>query len=137
MTPLDWAVITGGTAALGWVNWYFFLSQRQGATATAAPAQAIGSPQPGNAGTSQQATIAVRGGYSPSVVRVKAGQPVRLVFDRQETSSCSEEVVFGDFGIRRYLPANHQTVVELTPPKPGTYDFTCGMGMLRGKLVAE
>jgi hypothetical protein len=57
---------------------------------------------------------------------------VRLVFDRQETSGCSEEVVFGDFGIRRYLPAHQQTVVEVTPPAPGTYEFTCGMGMLRG-----
>ena len=37
---------------------------------------------------------------------LKAGRPVRLVFDRQETSGCSEEVVFGDFGIRRYLPAH-------------------------------
>jgi len=27
--------------------------------------------------------------------------------------------------------------VDLGPLAPGTYDFTCGMGMLHGKLVVE
>lgn len=128
MSALDWLVLAGGAAAVLWVNWYFFLAERSGAAATLAPAAA---------GGLQAATVTVQGGYSPAAVRVKAGQPVRLTFDRQETSGCSEEVVFGDFGIRRYLPAGQQTVIEVTPPTPGTYEFTCGMGMLRGRLVAE
>ena len=131
MTAIDWLVIAGGTSAVAWVNWYFFVTERGGAVAAAGPAAGSGP------GAAQNATVTVRGGYSPAVVRAKAGQPVRLTFDRQETSSCSEEVVLGDFGIRRYLPAHQQTVVEVTPPAPGTYEFTCGMGMLRGKLVAE
>jgi plastocyanin domain-containing protein len=125
MSSIDWMVIAAGVAAIGWVNWYFFLAERGAVTASAAE------------GGPPTVTIAVRGGYEPSVVRARAGAPVRLVFDRQETSSCSEEVVFGDFGIRRFLPAHQQTAVELTPPAPGTYEFTCGMGMLRGRLVAE
>ncbi len=28
------------------------------------------------------------------------------------------------------------SAIEITPEKPGEYDFTCQMGMLRGKLVA-
>jgi plastocyanin domain-containing protein len=71
------------------------------------------------------------------VVKVKAGRPVRLVFDRKDTGSCSEEVVFPDFGIRRFLPAGERTIVEVTPPAAGRYDFTCGMSMLLGALVAE
>ena len=130
MTALDWIVIAGGATAVLWVNWYFFLAERAGAVAATVPAA-------GGAPVAQQATVTVKGGYSPAVVRVKAGQPVRLLFDRQETSGCSEEVVFGDFGIRRFLPAHEQTAVELTAPTAGTYEFTCGMGMLRGKLVAE
>jgi plastocyanin domain-containing protein len=62
---------------------------------------------------------------------------VRLVFDRQETSSCSEEVVIPDFGIRRFLPAHQKTAVEIDPREAGTFEFTCGMGMLRGKLIVE
>ena len=30
-----------------------------------------------------------------------------------------------------------KTTVELTPERAGSYDFTCGMGMLRGQLVVE
>jgi plastocyanin domain-containing protein len=126
MLPLtDWLVIAAGLAAILWVNWYFF---RAGGPAVAAAAVA---------GGLQEVVVAVRGGYDPATIRVKAGAPVRLVFDRQETSSCSEEVVFADFGIRRFLPAHERTAIEVTPPAPGTYEFTCGMSMLRGRLVAE
>jgi plastocyanin domain-containing protein len=126
----DWLVIATGAAAIAWVSWYFFLAERAGAVAVSVSGA-------GGAAGAQQATVTVQGGYSPAVVRVQAGRPVRLVFDRRETSGCSEEVVFADFGVRRYLPAHQQTVVEVTPPAAGTYEFTCGMGMLRGKLVAE
>lgn len=134
MTPIDWIVIAGGASAVLWVNWYFFAAERGGAVAAIVPASGSGS---GQTQQTQEATVTVKGGYAPSVVRAKAGQPVRLVFDRQETSGCSEEIVFADFGIRRYLPAHQQTVIEVTPPAAGTYEFTCGMSMLRGKLIAE
>ena len=124
MNAMDWVVLAGGTAAIAWVNWYFFLAERTAATAAVA-------------GGRQEVRVAVRGGYTPAALRVKAGAPVRVVFDRQETSGCSEEVVFPDFGIRRFLPAHHETAVELTPPSPGSYEFTCGMGMLRGRLIVE
>jgi plastocyanin domain-containing protein len=81
--------------------------------------------------------IVVSGGYDPSVVRVRAGRPVRLEFDRRETSGCTEEVVLPDFGIRKFLPPFETTPIEVTPPHPGTYEFTCGMAMVRGKIIAE
>ena len=125
METVDWVVLLAGVAAIGWVNWYFFLAGGREAVAAA------------GSGGVQEVRIAVEGGYSPSVVRVRRGDPVRLVFDRRETSSCSEEVVLPDFGVRRFLPAHEETVVELTPERAGTYEFTCGMGMLRGKVVVE
>jgi plastocyanin domain-containing protein len=124
----DVLVVAAGLAAIAWVNWYFFFAGRS--TASAAAGVATGS------GTQEQ-VIVVDGGYSPAVTRVKAGQPVRLVFDRRDTGSCSEEVVFPEFGIRRYLPTGKKTVVDITPPKAGRYDFTCGMSMLHGAVVAE
>lgn len=124
----DWLVIAAGLAAIAWVNWYFFAAG-QAAVPVANNADA-------STAVSEQ-LITVQGGYSPSVIRVKVGRPVRLVFDRRDTGSCSEEVVFPDFGIRRFLPAGQKTAVELTPPKPGRYEFTCGMSMLRGAIVAE
>ena len=125
-TP-DLLVILAGLAGIALVNWYFFFAERS--ATRAAPAE--------GAGGRQEVTITVRGGYTPAVIRTAAGQPVRLVFDRQETASCSEEVVFPDFGVKRFLPANEKTVVEITPPAAGTYEFTCGMGMLHGRVIAE
>lgn len=125
MSGIEWLVALTGMAAIAWVNWYFFLSHGPAAHAAA------------GAGGVQEVTIAVQGGYSPAQVRVKKGTPVRLVFDRQETSGCSEEVVIPEFGIRRFLPAFQKTAVEITPDKARTFDFTCGMSMLRGKLTVE
>jgi plastocyanin domain-containing protein len=125
MTIIDVGVIAAGAAAVAWVVWYFFFAKAGEATAVAS-------------GTGpQEIRIAVHGGYDPSVVHVQAGRPVRLRFDRQETSSCSEEVVFPDFGVRKFLPAFKETVVEIEAPSPGRYEFTCGMSMLRGTMVAE
>ncbi len=137
MHATDWTVIAAGLGAIAWVNWYFFVAGRR---VTAPVAMAMTSTAP--AGSSAAAglaevTIVVDGGYSPSSIRVKAGQPVRLVFDRRDTGSCSEEVVFPDFGVRRFLPTGQKTTVDITPPKPGRYEFMCGMSMLRGALVAE
>lgn len=126
-------VIAGGLAAIAWVNWYFFLAGRDAASAVAAAGPAGDAAHAGPA----QVTITVDGGYSPQHVRVKVGQPVRLVFDRKDSGSCSEEVVLPDFGVRRFLPTGQQTTIEVTPTKAGRYDFTCGMSMLRGAIIAE
>lgn len=125
MSTADLLVVAGGVAAIAWVNWYFFLGGRSSASAALA------------GGGVQEVTIGVRGGYDPATVRLKRGVPARLVFDRQETSPCSEEVVIPAFGIRRFLPAHRKTSVELTPESTGTYEFTCGMSMLRGSLTVE
>ena len=71
------------------------------------------------------------------MIVVKQGKPVRLNFYRDETASCSEQVVFGDFGIARDLPAFQTTPIEFTPDKAGEFTFTCGMNMMRGKLIVE
>ena len=62
---------------------------------------------------------------------------VRLLFDRQDDGGCSEEVMLPDFGIKKFLPAFEQTAIEFTPEQSGLYEFTCGMSMLRGKLIVE
>ena len=90
-----------------------------------------------DAGGVQEIKVIVKGGYAPDVIAVEAGRPVRLDFYRDETASCSEQVVFRDFGIARDLPAFKTTAIEFTPEEPGEYTFTCGMNMMRGKLVVE
>lgn len=124
MSGTEWAVALAGAAVVAWINWYFFFAA--GATGRAEAAGGV-----------QEVTIRVQGGYEPAQVRVRAGTPVRLRFDRQERAGCSEEVVIPEFGVRRFLPPFETTTVELTPPREGSYEFTCGMGMLRGRLIVE
>ncbi len=106
------------------VLWYFF-GEREKVAATVT-------------GTGvQEIKVTVKGGYSPDVIVVKQGMPVKLDFYRDESASCTEQVVFGDFGIARDLPAFQTTSIEFTPDKAGEFVFACGMNMVRGKLVVE
>ena len=81
--------------------------------------------------------MTVRGGYSPDLIRVQAGMPLRLVFDRQESGDCTSRVVFPDFGVSRSLPAFATTAVEFTPDRAGEFGFACGMNMVHGTLLVE
>ena len=123
MTGVEWGVVVGAIALIGWVNWYFFIAGRSRALVAASAADEV--------------VIVVDGGYSPSTVRVKAGRPSRLIFDRRDDSSCSEEVVIPAFNVRRYLPTGERTTIEITPQAAGRYPFTCGMAMLRGTIIAD
>ncbi|MGH7560675.1 MAG: cupredoxin domain-containing protein [Gemmatimonadales bacterium] len=125
MPTHDWIVLAAGIAAILWINWYFLLSGRRAARAMT------------TSGRTQEVVVTVEGGYDPAVIRVRHGVPVRIIFDRREASGCSEEVVFPDFHLQRFLPPFERTPVEFTPERPGTYEFTCGMRMLRGRVVAE
>lgn len=125
MNGIEAAVLAGAIGGIGWINGYFFLGDREEAQATR------------GADGSQDLTVVVKGGYEPGVLKARVGSPVRITFDRQETSGCSEEVVFPDFGVKRFLPAFEKTVIEVVPERAGTFPFTCGMGMLQGRLVVE
>lgn len=123
MSAPEILVALAAASGIAWVNWYFFLSERKAGVAMT------------GAGGVQEATVQVKGGYEPAIVRARVGSPLRITFDRQETSPCSGEVVFPDFGLKRFLPAHDRTTVELVPEKAGEFGFTCGMGMLQGQLV--
>lgn len=124
MDSTEIGVVIGGVIAIALVLWYFF-GERE---ATAASI--------GGSGV-QEIKVTVKGGYSPDVIVVKEGVPVRLNFYRDETASCSEQVIFGDFRIARDLPAFKTTPIEFTPDRAGEFTWTCGMNMLRGKLIVE
>ena len=123
MNPSDIAVIAADVVVAGGLGWWFFGPKK---TAEAAVAGGV-----------QEVTVTVRGGYSPNRVRLRAGIPARITFDRQESGDCTSKVVLPDFGLSADLPAFAQTSVELTPGAPGEYGFACGMNMVHGTLVVE
>jgi len=124
MNGIEIIVTIAGMLFMAWTAWYFWLWQKKGVRAL-------------EAGNMQEVQIRVKDGYTPDVIVVKAGTPVRLNFNRQETSSCSERVVFPDFKKSAFLPPDKIVSIEINPDKPGEYEFSCHMGMLRGKLIVE
>ena len=85
----------------------------------------------------QEAVVLVNGGYRPDTIVAERDKPVRLLFRRDESSPCSEEVVFERLGVRAKLPEGQVVAVELAGREPGEYTFTCGHGMLHGRLRIE
>lgn len=83
---------------------------------------------------SESVDIIVEGGYSPEVISIPKGKTTKLIFLRKDSSSCLEEVILGDFKIRKFLPLNQKVTVRITPQKEGEYVFSCGMNMFHGKI---
>jgi plastocyanin domain-containing protein len=125
MTPDRILVTVFGFALIAFIIWFFWMKKDKGSRASTS--------QSGH----QEALILVKGGYTPDVVLVKKDQPVRLNFLREETASCSEMVLFPEFDKSARLPMGEVVPVEFLPRNVGEYEFTCQMGMLRGKLVVE
>ena len=114
-----------GAGLLAFVGWFFFLAPHRVAAAVSSSAGV------------QQVDIVVKGGYSPNVIEVEHGKPVQLNLYRDEEGTCSEELLLPDFNIRRDLAPFKTTAIEFLPKQAGTFEFTCGMHMLRGSLVVK
>lgn len=125
MTPDQIIVTGGGLAVIGFIAWFFWLKRSPGVKASVV------------SDGYQEQMILVKGGYTPDTVRVAAGRPVRLLFRREETAACSEQVVFPDFGKSAALPTGQVVPVEFLPSEFGEHAFTCQMGMLRGRIIVE
>lgn len=125
MTADKLIVIFGGLATIVGIAWFFWGPRKGGYRAAV------------TSGGYQEAMVLVKGGYTPDVIVVQRGRPVRLNFRREETAACSEMVILGDFGKSAHLPEGQVVPVEFLPEKAGEYEFACQMGMLKGKLVVE
>lgn len=122
MTTAQWVVNLAGLGVIAWIVWYFRLYREQGVQAALVAG-------------ARQVDVIVKGGYTPDVITVRAGTAVRLNFTRQESSLCSEMVVFDGIDRSARLPEGETVAVEFTPERPGEIPFQCQMGMLRGKVV--
>ncbi|HEU0291511.1 MAG TPA: cupredoxin domain-containing protein [Anaerolineales bacterium] len=125
MTTVQIIVILSGIALTILIAWYFWFAPKTQTRALVAESGA------------QEVAITVKGGYTPDVIVVQKGRPVRLTFTRRESAACSERVLFPDFNKSSPLPEGEPTTIEFTPEKAGEYGFQCQMGMLRGKLIVE
>ncbi len=124
MTPDRWIVAGIGLSLVIFIAWFFWLKRSRGIRA----AETSGS---------YQEAILVKGGYTPDMIIVRHGRPVRLNFRREETAGCSDKVIFADFQKSADLPTGETVPVEFLPNQPGEFAFACPMGMFRGRLIVE
>ncbi len=126
MTITEVLVTAVGVGLIAGIVWFFWLKQSTGMRAAL------------TSSGYQETTILVKDGvYTPDTIVVDRGTPVRLTFRREESTPCSETVVFDAFGKSAQLPQGQAVAVELMPDEPGRYEFACQMGMYRGTLVVE
>ncbi len=86
----------------------------------------------------QTATVTVTGGkYEPSAINLKKGMPAEIAFKLGANPGCGDVLVIKDLKLKKELREGKPEVVKFTPKKAGTIDFTCGMGMFRGKLLVK
>jgi plastocyanin domain-containing protein len=111
-----------GLAAAAFIVWWFWLSKNL--------------PE-AKAGDAALDVIVYGGVYEPSVIRARAGKPLRLRFIRKDKNPCAEKVIFSGLDVSAELPVGQPREVEFTPKSPGEYEFTCQMAMYRGKLIVE
>ena len=78
MDTMEIVVILGGVALIGLTLWYFFGEREKVAAET-------------NETGVQEIKVTVKGGYSPDLIEVVRGVPVRLMFDRQEARRRADE----------------------------------------------
>src|SRR3990172_8158543 len=110
---------------IGFIVWFFWLVKAKGVRAAL------------TSSGYQEQMVLVKGGYTPDLIVVEAGKPVRLNFVRQESASCSEMVLLPAFNKSAALPEGETVAVEFFPKEAGEYEFACQMGMFRGKLIVE
>ena len=90
-------------------------------------------PTPGDAG---QEVRASRTGFEPSVIRLRKGEPARLLLKTADVEHC---FAVDELRIEKRITPGRTTTLDLTPDKAGSFPFYCCLepdaAALKGKLV--
>jgi uncharacterized protein len=76
------------------------------------------------------------GGFTPSVLKIKKGVPVRWVIKGDQVTSCTNKIIVPSLNITKSISFG-ENIVAFTPTASGEIPFSCWMGMVRGKFVVE
>ncbi len=97
-----------------------------GGAATTGAAKIVGGVQKIKVDASQ--------GYNPNTIQLKAGVPAEITFS--QSAGCTAIVQSADLGFQEDLSGGPKTV-KLKGLPAGTYNFACGMNMVRGTIVVQ
>lgn len=74
-------------------------------------------------------------GYSPNVLYIQAGIPVKWVINVKQMTGCTDAIMIESLGIKRDLVVG-ENIIEFTPPdNVQEIKFSCWMRMVWGKFV--
>ncbi len=75
-------------------------------------------------------------GFEPQTMKIKNGIPVKWVIYGDQVTGCTNHIVVPSINISTPVSSG-ETVVRFTPQEKGTINFSCWMGMVRGKFIVE
>ena len=112
-------------------------SEDQGtSTDTTDPSNAADkTPQDENANNIQVIYSTLQRGRYPDI-KVQTGVPIKWIINAPKGSlnGCNYRMLLRSFGIEHTL-SEGENVIEFTPSKSGTFQYTCWMGMIRGNIT--
>lgn len=114
-----------GLALIAGILWWFF-GKHSASTADASVKN-----------DHQNATVVVKGGYTPQTLVLKKGVPATVNFDLKDSTACLSHVVFDKLGVDKDLSKQPITSIDIPTDKAGEFDYACGMNMFHGKVVVK
>jgi sulfite exporter TauE/SafE/copper chaperone CopZ len=75
-------------------------------------------------------------GFSPNVFNVKQGIPVKWIIKGENVTGCTNEIIMPSANIKKKIQPG-ENIIEFTPTGTGTINFSCWMGMTRGKFIVK
>lgn len=75
-------------------------------------------------------------GFEPNVFNIKQGIPVRWVINGVNVTGCTSTIIVPSHNISKSLKTG-ENIVEFTPQSKSVINFSCGMGMVRGKFIVN
>lgn len=75
-------------------------------------------------------------GFKPDVFKIKSGVPVKWIIYGDQVTSCTNRIIVPSLNISKPI-VQGENVIYFTPAKAGVIDFSCWMGMVKGKFIVE
>jgi len=76
-------------------------------------------------------------GFEPSILKVKKGVPVKWQIYGDDLTGCTNKIIIKSLNVKAELDSGENIVRFTAPEKAGTLNFSCWMGMVRGKFIVE
>lgn len=75
-------------------------------------------------------------GFEPSVLKIKKGVPVKWIINGDGAGGCTSKIVVPSLGLEKNIVSG-ENIVTFTPKNSGEINFSCWMGMVRGKFIVD